>query len=375
MRRWLHIVVLLVRGDIDNIFPPVWVNNPVARHVSFPILADTPGISTLSGHEDSNLVLEYYIMTLPTVGKLYETSQNYRSYQTDPKNAPSPLELHMLPFLVTDPLHRMVYAPPSNIFPPAHRWASFKYKVREPSSDVWSEYGICVINNPNNYVASSSFVSDHDGWTIQGNLDIRTPTHQPYGWGTLNRYISCQDDVQYIDFETGTEKSKWYFVAPEAFSGEDMVAAYGGTLRFTTKSTFGDFDYLNDPLDWVVLECETCNNGDGIRIVRTTDGSLSWDGSEQTVSIVVALGHMWMRDPLNRAKQFTEATACEIVATLYGLSRIKILGDWTQAGEGVALDNVHIETNLVQPQVPVECQQGCICRHAAVKRMSCCGND
>ena len=30
---------------------------------------------------------------------------------------------------------------------------------------------------------------------------------------------------------------------------------------------------------------------------------------------------------------------------------LKLLGDWTQAGEGVALDDVQLEANPVQPQV------------------------
>jgi len=366
--------LVLVRGDIDNVFPPVYVTNPIARHVAYQVLPDTATVVTHAGHEDSGQALEYYVTSLPKVGKLYESSLNLRSYGTDPKNSPTPVETHMLPFLMTDPLHRMVYIPPANVFPPNNRWASYQYKVRDPTTNVWSEPGVAVVNNPSNFVASSTFVSDHDDWTIEGNFEETTPTHRPYGWGALNRYISGQDDVQYIDFKSGNDKSKWYFVAPDAYRSADMVGAYGGVIRFSVKATFGDFAFLNDPLDWVVLECESCNNGDGIRIVRTTDGELSWDGSEKTVEMTVAVGNMWMRDPLNAAKDFTEATACEIVAVLNGLSKFKILGDWTRAGEGIAVDNVQIESNPIQPQVPVECQKGCACRHADVRRMSCCGS-
>jgi len=375
MLRLILLLFHLAWGDIDNIFPPVYITNPVAVHSSYPILPNEAGECQLFGSDENDHVLRFYITTLPIVGKLYETSQSFRNYGTHPKNAPTPIEGSQLPFLVTDPLQRVVYVPPSNMFPPQNRWASFTFKVKNPA-ETWSEAGYCVLNNPNNYVASSSFVSDNEGWLIVGNLDENTPTHRPYGWGTLNRYLSCQDDVQFIDFQTGFEKQKWYFSAPEAFLGHDMVAAYGGTLRFTVKSTFGDFTYLNDPLDWVVLECEDCNNGDGIRLVRTTDGSLNWDGSEKTVEISLAAGSMWMRDPLNAAKVFREATDCEMVVTFFGLSKFKILGDWTQAGEGIAIDNISIEATSQQvDNIPVDCLKGCICRHVNVRRLSCCGND
>lgn len=65
----------------------------------------------------------------------------------------------------------------------------------------------------------------------------------------------------------------------------------------------------------------------------------------------------------------------QIAATLNGLTKLKILGDFTRAGEGVALDNVMITAAPQQPAFPIVCQQGCTCRHyPAMKRMSCCGN-
>jgi hypothetical protein len=363
----------VVRADIDNVFPEEYVTNPVARHVAYSVPANTPTVCTLYGFENSNNVLTFYIQTLPASGKLYETSQNYRSSGTDPKNTPNPIEEHQLPFEITDSGHRVVYAPPDNVFPPEGRWASFTYVVKDPSTAVVSEPGFCGLANPEQNIAESSFVSGPDGWEILGNVNQVEPVHQPYGWGLLNRYVYGTDDVQYIDFKTGYDRKKWYFVAPQSWYLPDIASAYDGQLRFTVKSTYGDFSYLNDPLDWVSLECDKCNNGNGLRIIRFTDNLLKWDGNEQQVSLTLAAGQLWKFDPLNTALPYRDATECEIAAVLSGLTRLKILGDFTQAGEGVAIYDVTIAIAPTMPRFPAPCQQGCPCHHANIQRLSCCG--
>ena len=192
----------------------------------------------------------------------------------------------------------------------------------------------------------------------------------------LDRYIYGTDEVQYTDFETGSDKVKWYF---EADAGKyllpEFVAAYGGHIRFTVKSTYGDFNFLNQPLDWVTMECSSCNMGRGLRIVRFVDDLLAWDGAEKTVTIPVAANQSWRRDPRNTALPFTDATECEIAAVLSGVTKFKILGDFTQAGEGVALDDIRVQSTTEQPSYPTNCQQGCICRHhPSMQRLACCGS-
>ena len=97
-----------------------------------------------------------------------------------------------------------------------------------------------------------------------------------------------------------------------------MATAYGGTLHFTVKATYGDFDYLNEPppLDWIVLECSSCNDGKGLRIVRQVDAFFKWHGEEKQVSIDIVGGNSWVRDPLNGALQHTSATECEVGSIL-----------------------------------------------------------
>jgi hypothetical protein len=367
-------LLALVGADIDNVYPVPYVTNPVARHVAYAVPANTPTVCTLYGFEEDNAVLSFQIHTLPAQGKLYETSQNYRSMKTDPKNTPNPIEEHQLPYELSDPAHEVVYVPPDNVFPPEGRWASFTYVVVDPAAGITSEVGYVGLANPENYIAESSFVSGVDGWVITGNVGQAIPVHQPYGWGLLNRYVYGTDDVQYVDFKTGNDRSKWYFTAPESWYLPDIGTAYGGSLQFTVKSTYGDFHYLNSPLDWVSLECDECNNGRGLRIIRFTDQLLNWDGTEKRVSLDLAAGKLWKLDPLNAAIPYRDASECEIGAVLVGLTRLKILGDFTQAGEGVAIDDVVIRIPDEMPQFPIQCQQGCKCHHADIQRLSCCGS-
>jgi len=366
----------LLRGDIDNIYPIQYAANPIARHVACAVPAGAATVCTLAGFDNESRPLEFLVTSMPATGTLYETSQNFRTYGTDPKYAPTPIELHEIPFRVSDGFHRIVYVPPSDIFPPEGRWGAFTYTVKEPLTGVLSMPAQVSLSSPSNYVAASTFIGSADGWTVSGNIHSTTPTWQAFGWGLLNRYIYSADEVQYLDLETGSDRSKWYFEAPPGkFYLPEVASAYGGTIKFTISSTYGDFQHLNTPLDFIVLECASCNSGRGMRLVRRADYGLEWDGKERIVEVPLKAGHHWLRDPMNKALPIVEATECEIAAVIAGLTRFKILGDFTKAGEGVAIDDVSISSSDEQPMFPVGCQQGCPCAHdMRYRRISCCGS-
>mmetsp|Transcript_77393 Transcript_77393/g.185467 ORF Transcript_77393/g.185467 Transcript_77393/m.185467 type:complete len:387 (+) Transcript_77393:55-1215(+) len=379
MRRFALWACVLRVGvaDIDNIFPVLYSSNPVARHTACQVPAGEPTVCRLHGYEDAGKELQYLITSLPSSGSLYETSQNYRTYGTDPKYAATSIKDYELPFKLTDALGRVVYIPPSDVFPPEGRWAALTYEVQEPLAGNKSEQGQVSFSSPSQQVAASTFVGGTDAWTISGNSYSNVPTWQAFGWGILNRYIYGTDEVQYIDFDTSSDKSKWYFEpSPGKFYLPELATAYGGTLKFTIASTYGDFAHLNNPLDFITLECSSCNSGRGLRIVRFADNGLEWAGQEKIMQVILATGNHWWRDPMNAALPFTDATECEIAAVLQGLTRLAILGDFTRAGEGVALDDVSISTSSTQPSFPLACQQGCSCAHdLRQQRVSCCGSD
>jgi len=377
-----------------------WVTNPVALHVACPVEPNTPVVCTLGGWEDGDLNMEFYINSLPEKGLLYETSRNFRSDGVDPKHLPDPIGPHMLPFHITDPLNRIVYVPPPNVWAPEGHWSSFTYYVEAyvPLAVGGlltlqkSMPAMGVMANPVGAIAASSFdiTSDNDGWTTSGNLadagadspggDLK---HQSSTWGSLSHYVLGVDEVQYLDFATGLDRTRWYFEAShKAFNKPELVGSYGGKIRFKTRALYGNFSVLNRPLDWVTIECASCDSGRGLRIVRFVDdgawtgsNSLSWDGSERQVELVLAPSERWMKDPLNPALNFTVASECEIASVLLNVSRFAILGDWTRGGEGIAIDDVSISAAppAIQPAYPYTCQKGCLCRHNhALRRPTCC---
>jgi len=371
---WLLCLVVnlqLTAADVDNVFPIRYSTNPVARHVACAVPAGAAAVCTLSGFDNETRPLEFLITSLPGSGTLYETSQNYRTYGSDPKYAPTPIQIHEIPFRVSDPLHRIVYMPPSDIFPPEGRWAAVTYTVQEPQTGELSMPAQVAFSSPDNYISASSYIGGSDGWTIAGNIHATTPVWQAFGWGVLNRYIYSADEVQYLDWESGSDRSKWYFEAPPGkFCLPEVASSYGGKIKLSIASTYGDFEHLNSPLDFITLDCASCNSGRGMRIVRYDE----WDGRERVVEVPLTPPH-WMLDPMNQALPIKEATECEIAAVLAGLTRFRILGDFTKAGEGVAIDDVSISSAEQQPKFPLACQQGCNCAHdSRWQRISCCGS-
>merc|ERR1712113_582028 len=164
--------------------------------------------------------------------------------------------------------------------------------------------------------------------------------------------------------------------ASPVFFRPELGMAYGGYLRFKVKSLYGNFSELNSPLDWVTLECASCDGGRGTRLIRFIDESLQWDGSEQNVALRLHPTEFWRRDPLNSAHwmEYQFAKECEIAGMLTGLTRLAILGDFTRGGEGVAIDDVTISAAPLseQPAYPVDCQRGCVCKHDPGKILSIC---
>merc|ERR1712150_254391 len=196
-------------------------------------------------------------------------------------------------------------------------------------------------------MGASNFDMPNDvaGWSVSGNFaDVDSDSagglkHQMIMFGALRHYIYGVDEVQQLDLKTGLEQRKWYFEAsPAIFHRPELVMAYGGRLRFTVRALYGNFNVLNSPLDWVVLECASCNSGRGIRLVRFVDELLSWAGEERTVEVPLKPYGLWKRDPQSTTVDFEFATDCEIIAVLRSLSRLAILVDFARGGEGVAID-------------------------------------
>jgi len=376
-----------------------WTQNPVARHVACTADLNTISICQLQGHDELDAAMNYTIVSLPAVGLLHETSAGFREGHSEPAYAHDSIGPHELPFQLSDPAHRVVYIPPARTWPPEGYWASFSYVVtsmKQPENDplvagppalpypVTSEEGFVVFVGPRGSIAGSSF-NDEDnkymGWSVSGNAHgsgvvADGPRHHALVLGKLDRFLSASDQIQQLN-PTGEpdDMVRWYFEASADFYTREMAVAYGGHFRFTMRSLTGNFSNLNSRLEWMVLECATCESGHGIRLVKLAELSQdAWDGSERRVSLNLHPRELWQRDPLNPVLDLEFATECEIAAVLTNLSRIAILGDYTRTGETVAIDDVEVVVDAAsQPSYPVVCQRGCSCkRFIGTTHPTCC---
>lgn len=205
-------VFILVAGTMETgeVSGPTWKPNPVARHVACRVEPNVPTSCKLQGYDteassrNASRPMEYWVKVLPKEGFLYETSMNYRTDGSDPKHMPESLGPHLLPFKLSDPLNRLIYIPPYNVWHPEVMWSSFEYEVKvfperkpgdttEPEPEI-SESGLAVFTNPYGAIAGSNFDLSLNGWSITGNLAGEEVLagglkHQAFVWGGLSRYV------------------------------------------------------------------------------------------------------------------------------------------------------------------------------------------
>ena len=165
-------------------------------------------------------------------------------------------------------------------------------------------------------------------------------TYEPFSRGVLNHYILGTDAEIHTDRVTGDDMSLWYFVAGPQFLGNHIIA-YGGSLKYAVASAAGDFSSNNvqSGTQVVILECDSCASGSGIRLAKYADADLPLDGASREVSISL-VESVWRKDPKNTLLPWLPPTQCEMVEVLAGLTSVRILGDHTKWYESVALDRV-----------------------------------
>lgn len=213
---------------------------------------------------------------------------------------------------------------------------------------------------PHRQVVSSDFATNLDGWTVVNN-GARAKAqpagglmYEPYSRGLLNHYIMATDAEINVD-RKNNDKDLWYFQAPSKFLGNHAIA-YGGEMVFTFGSAAGDFtpSKLNPLARVVVLECDSCNSGTGVRLVMPAGKHVELNGKTQQFRLPLKESE-WREDPKNTLitlDRWGTPTQCEMVEVLSGLTRVQVLGDHTQWYESVALDGVSF---VAGSGVPIRC--------------------
>merc|ERR1712146_217330 len=97
----------------------------------------------------------------------------------------------------------------------------------------------------------------------------------------------------------------------------------------------------NDLSNLVVLECDTCGRGAGVRLAfPLAAAAFSTPSVEYSINLHEDAG--WVKDPFNSLQTWWPPTMCEMVQVLSDLSAVKILGDLSNGRETIALDDVRL---------------------------------
>lgn len=268
--------------------------------------------------------------------------------------------------------NRLYYKRPSNenTINQIGSYGIMKYTVSDlsDSNQVKSESheGMITFIPPSGIIVGSHFTRGHEDWTIVGNKHSNSNgyivNYEASSRGLLNHYIYGSDDV--INTESantktssskGNDFSLWYFKAPKKFHGNHGIAYGSGSIDFTLSSFYGDFKKMNEGLSsnsgglhLIEIYCATCNSNKGTTLAypyhaSMKKGGIKFNGSTMKYSILLNEKSGWLEDSKNTLKKWLPPSQCSFIEVLSGITSLKILGDFTQWYESVALDNVEIK--------------------------------
>jgi hypothetical protein len=297
-------------------------------------------IITLKGIDITGNPMKYTITRLPIYGKLFQLSHSYSNYGYNPIKGLIILEPKTI---VSDAKNRIFYSNNNNninsdIFSfTVHNINGYSY---EANVTIVNKYGTIVC---------SDFLLGIDNWNIIGNKNIiDIPKFAPYSIDKfMNNYIYATDDKINIDKYGDSDKSLWYFNAPNIFLDNKGIA-YGGVLRYSMSIFGGDITRLNygNKYNLIELECNHCVNNRLLVYPLTPNMvNISFKNNIAHFQIPLLETKGWLNIQQNKP------TKCDFLQVLSRLSAIRILGDITDWYEIIALDNVYI-TNL-DNKIPV----------------------
>jgi hypothetical protein len=75
-------------------------------------------------------------------------------------------------------------------------------------------------------------------------------------------------------------------------------------------------------------------------VLPISAGQKAFNGDAVTFSVSLVESKGWLKDPQNALAQWAPPSKCDMIQVLSRLSSLRILGDWTNWYESVALDDV-----------------------------------
>lgn len=171
-------------------------------------------------------------------------------------------------------------------------------------------------------LASSSFDTDTEGWTVQN------------GASSFQWVASGGESGGFVRATDSTPGVAWVYVAPAAYLG-DMSDAYGGTLSFWLRAV---------PLTNPHVENYADVKLTGAGLTLAIDAGASPTNTWTAFNLSLSAG-AWRLDDLSGAV----ASPAQVQAVLADLTSIRIRGEFSNAVDIGAIDTVVLAAPVPEP--------------------------
>ena len=339
--RFIFVLILIISCLISECFASV----PLALHQIIEVQPQEEVVLRLHGHDWDGHKTISIITSLPKTGTLHQLTYNYNKYGYDPKAG---AEIISAPTQVKGSENRVVYKRPDYDTEYEYRgeWGRFNYTVEDNEGKSYD--GTVVLVQPSLVIVGSDFLFSDEGWTTTGNRNSNTVIHDPTSRGqVLNHFIYAADDSLNVN-QNGYDIDKWEFVFPEKYLGWQGIA-YGGTLEFTLSSYGGDYSDVNEGYlqkkNLVEIHCGKCDMFRGITLGFPLSSTVGFSGETKTFSLTLDEHSGWLKDPKNVNFEWVKISKCDFIRVLSGISKMTILGDFTNWYETVIIDNVKLKAS------------------------------
>ncbi len=196
-------------------------------------------------------------------------------------------------------------------------------------------FWISFIKATNNTVLKDMFYLNNDNWNIIGNKNITCAFFIPFSLdGIMSNYIIGNDKVINVDYKNKDDANLWYFSKnfPTNYSLSNT-----SIFSFTMTSFVGDFTKLNYNNSLSSALIKIINNVTNELIIFPVNHLIEkYNGSLHTF-VIPMVYNVWLN-----GYNYSQIDRKYFLRVLSNVTRIDILGDWTQGNETIGLDNVII---------------------------------
>ena len=193
----------------------------------------------------------------------------------------------------------------------------------------------CFVKETNNTLLKDMFYLNNDNWNIIGNKNISCSFFRPFSLdGIMSNYIIGNDKVINVDYKNKDDANLWFFskTFPTNYSLKNS-----SIFSFVMSSFVGDFTKLNYENSSSSALIKIINNVTNELIIFPVNHLIEkYNGSLQTFYIPMVY-NTWLN-----GHNYSQVDHKYFLRVLANVTRIDILGDWTQGNETIGLDNVII---------------------------------